>query len=841
MTDRHIAEQRRTKPSADSVAAASRKRQPLLARSNIGFQEAQRLSHTGSFSWQLSPEEITWSEETYRIYEYSPEITPTMEMARRRVHPDDVALFAETALRAKQEGKDFEFAHRLLMPDGSIKNLRVVARAATDRSGRLAGYFGAVMDVTAQRLAQAALEDALKEVQATRDRFQLAIDAIPGLVWSALPDGHIDFLNRRWREYTGLSLEQAGGWGWRAAIHPEDLPGLESYWRSVLASGKPDEKEARLRRGDGVYRWFLFRAVPLYDEAGTLVKWYGQTTDIDDRKQAEQQVRRSEAYLAEAQRLSKTGSFGWNVATGEIFWSAETYCILGYDPTVKPTLEVVFNRVHPDDLGLVRRTVEQASRDGESLDFEHRLLMPDGTVRHVHTVANPVRDSTGEIELVGAVIDITEKKNSELALHETAEALRASEHLARGQAEALAGTLATLSRESEPEKLLEHMLEMIGRQLGAHSVGVWELNPSTGRVHSLANCEDGRLSLATPEQIQASPQIGLTTQYHPIWTEFFRTGAHCVNGDIQADSVRVRIAEIPDSPWYDWQSDVVTNSQAVARQLYARGFAATLSVPTFVAGRVNGAISIRFQQQRTFRPEQIELTRALAQQAMLAIQLMRLSRQSREAAVMAERNRVARDIHDTLAQGFTGVIVQLEAAADATTSGLAKEAEAHVKRAMDLARESLKEARRSVFALRPQALEQGNLCRALEALIRKMTDGTATRATFRVSGDPRRLPGDWEDNLLRIGQELLTNALRHARPGSTVTELAFADSTVRLDFRDDGLGFDPAVHHDGFGLRGIRERVDGMGGELTIDSALGIGTAVAIVLPHAQADTVWQA
>src|SRR5439155_8621372 len=196
----------------------------------------------------------------------------------------------------------------------------------------------------------------LEEVQAVRDQFRLAIDTIPGLVWSALPDGRIDFLNQRWREYTGLALDQAGGWGWRAAIHPEDLPGLESYWRSLLASGEPGEKEARLRRADSVYRWFLFRAVPLYD-AGTLVKWYGQTTDIDDRKQAEQRVRRSEAYLAEAQTLSRTGSFGWMVATGELFWSAETYCILGYDQTVKPTLEHVFQRLHPEDMLLVRHTV----------------------------------------------------------------------------------------------------------------------------------------------------------------------------------------------------------------------------------------------------------------------------------------------------------------------------------------------------------------------------------------------------------------------------------------------------------------------------------------------------
>jgi PAS domain S-box-containing protein len=120
-----------------------------------------------------------------------------------------------------------------------------------------------------------------------RDELRLAIDTIPGLVWTARPDGHIDFLNQRWLEYTGLSLEVASGWGWQVAIHPDDLPALAEYWQSVLAAGTAGETEARLRGHDGEYRWFLFLGVPLYDEQGVLKKWYGQTTDIEDRKRAE--------------------------------------------------------------------------------------------------------------------------------------------------------------------------------------------------------------------------------------------------------------------------------------------------------------------------------------------------------------------------------------------------------------------------------------------------------------------------------------------------------------------------------------------------------------------------
>jgi PAS domain S-box-containing protein len=120
-----------------------------------------------------------------------------------------------------------------------------------------------------------------------QDEIRRAVDTIPGLVWSALPDGQVDFLNLSWCEYTGLGLEEACGWGWQQAICSEDLPGLLAFWRDLLAAGRAGETEARLRRSDGAHRWFLVRVVPLHEEAGPLVRWYGQWTEIEDRKQAE--------------------------------------------------------------------------------------------------------------------------------------------------------------------------------------------------------------------------------------------------------------------------------------------------------------------------------------------------------------------------------------------------------------------------------------------------------------------------------------------------------------------------------------------------------------------------
>ena len=202
-----------------------------------------------------------------------------------------------------------------------------------------------------------------------------------------------------------------------------------------------------------------------------------------------------------------------------------------------------------------------------------------------------------------------------------------------------------------------------------------------------------------------------------------------------------------------------------------------------------------------------------------------------EAAVTAERRRMAREIHDTLAQGLAGVIMQLEAATGARSGSLAAEADRHVERARALARETLAEARRAVQALRPQALEDQELGEALRAMVRQRTAGSAVRADFQMLGVSQPLPPAWEDHLLRVVQEVLANTLRHAGARVFHGQLRFDPGTLRLDLRDDGVGFDPDDSSDGFGLLGVRERVQAMHGQLALASAPGRGTHFAITLP----------
>jgi signal transduction histidine kinase len=193
---------------------------------------------------------------------------------------------------------------------------------------------------------------------------------------------------------------------------------------------------------------------------------------------------------------------------------------------------------------------------------------------------------------------------------------------------------------------------------------------------------------------------------------------------------------------------------------------------------------------------------------------------------------MARDIHDTLAQGFTGVIVQLESAEDAIASGRRKEANQHLRRAGELARRSLHEARRSVHALRPQALQRDNFWEALKGIIRNTTAGTTLRTRFERRGRLRHLLPIWQENLLHIGQEALTNSLKYAHPRNFETRLVFTSKDLRLELRDDGDGFMVRNRHDGLGLAGMRERTEQMGGTLKVTSARGKGTKIVVTVPY---------
>ena len=268
------------------------------------------------------------------------------------------------------------------------------------------------------RESEAALQNAFEQIKKSEARLRQVIDTIPTLAWCNLPDGPNEFLNKGWHEYTGLSPEESHGWGWQVAFHPEDLPPLMKKWAELLASGAPGEIEARLRRFDGVYRWFLIRVEPFRNESGKIVRWYGTSTDIDDRKRAEERLRRSEAFLSEGEQLSQIGSFSWRVATDEITWSEQLYRIYEFEIGVPVTPELIRSRVHPEDVSLIEKMKMVDQSSGAVLEFEWRwrLLMPDHRIKYLHAVARATRGQEDQIEYIAAVQDVTQRIISDQAL-----------------------------------------------------------------------------------------------------------------------------------------------------------------------------------------------------------------------------------------------------------------------------------------------------------------------------------------------------------------------------------------------------------------------------------------
>jgi len=396
---------------------------------------------------------------------------------------------------------------------------------------------------TEREQSQEALTNALAEMQKSESKLRQVIDAIPAMAWSAHPDGTGEFFNKHYLDYVGLPAEHVMDWGWTAAVHPDDLENLSLTWQQMRESETPGEGEVRLRRHDGEYRWFLFRANPVRDESGRVIKWYGMNIDITERKLAleslqanqelldlaqksaaamafdwyvqqeinywspeqealfglapgtfdgtyktwkkmmykpdwpivvdaikhahetgkvtaeyrvvwpdgslhwlstngrmffddagepvrmvgftsdvtrrknvEEELRRSAAFLAQAQQVSRTGSFSWRVATDEITWSEQMYRIYELEPGTTITLDVIHTRVHPEDLTLYEKMVEQARNGSDDFEWQYRLLMPDQSIKYMHAVARATRDQNNELEYIAAVQDITPRRRSQEAL-----------------------------------------------------------------------------------------------------------------------------------------------------------------------------------------------------------------------------------------------------------------------------------------------------------------------------------------------------------------------------------------------------------------------------------------
>ena len=336
------------------------------------------------------------------------------------VHPEDLPHVIQVFTQSIASGSPYEIVQRIRRSDGVYRWFQNNGFPLRGEGGHIVGWCVLLTDVEDRKRA----EDALRESEHNLKRL---VETIPALVWRSTPEGELDYLNQRAVEYLGHTAEGLAGGRWIELVHPDHRDATVRRWLQSATTGSSYKDVYQLRRADGQYRWIQSVGEPFHDVDGRIAHWYGLVIDIEDRKRAEDELRRSEAFLAQGQRLTLTGSLWWDVSTGKVTWSDETFRILDVPTTITPTVELALSRVHPKDLSLVRQIVDQAAREGANVDLEHRLLMPDGSVKHAHVVLQNVSAQPGKPEFVGAVTDITERKRAE------AELRRAYDHLTEAQ------------------------------------------------------------------------------------------------------------------------------------------------------------------------------------------------------------------------------------------------------------------------------------------------------------------------------------------------------------------------------------------------------------------------
>src|SRR6201997_3624979 len=398
-----------------------------LRRSEGYLAEAQKLTHTGSWAWNVRTGVLFWSREIFDIYAYEYlETGPTWPQFLERIHPEDRPQVEQKA-RMEASGKewlDSQIDFRIILPDGTIKHLQSVAHPVRDDSGEITEVVGTVMDVTEQWKARAELEKAFEEIKqrteaARRSERELrdVVNTVPAYVWRTSPEGHVDFVNDRWLQFTGLALEEAFGWNWEAVLHPDDRTRVVADWHTALKNGQAMEREARVRRVDGEYCWWFIRNVPLRDETGKLVRWYGTAIDIEDRKRAEQALRKSEerwrsVFENSAIGVALTDLNGRFLATNHVYQK-----VTGY--TEEELRELAFLDVTHEDYreGNWELITELLEGKRRQFQIEKKYRRKDGSLIWVSNNVSLVPGTERVPRFIMALSeDITERKRAEEAL-----------------------------------------------------------------------------------------------------------------------------------------------------------------------------------------------------------------------------------------------------------------------------------------------------------------------------------------------------------------------------------------------------------------------------------------
>jgi len=380
--------------------------------------ESQRFCHAGSWAWNVVTGETAWSRETYQILGYDPESNLATRAAfLERVHPEDRHLLptAETVEATFREHAGIEFRYRIVLPDGSLKYLHSIGHAIRDEGGEIIELAGTVIDVTERTMSEIALrrnQDLLAQGQ--------SISHTGSWYWNA-NTGEVIWTEEHFRIFGfDPATDQASYQLFRERIHPDDRARVDQIARLAVREARDIDNEYRLVFPDGSMK-YLHSVGRVGSNSWGEIEFVGTVMDVTERKQAEFDLRRNETFLEEAQRLSHTGSWVFNVKTRQnTYWSREENRIFGFDPEKgAPSFDEARNRIHETDRPRVDAAVESAVKERKDFEVDFRIVLPDGAVKHIHSVGYPVLDASGEVEeLVGSSMDLTAQHEAKAALQD---------------------------------------------------------------------------------------------------------------------------------------------------------------------------------------------------------------------------------------------------------------------------------------------------------------------------------------------------------------------------------------------------------------------------------------
>ncbi|MGB7283015.1 MAG: sigma 54-interacting transcriptional regulator, partial [Candidatus Acidiferrum sp.] len=395
--------------------------------------EAQKLSHTGSFGWHASSGGVYWSEETFHIFECDLATKPTVELALERTHPEDRELLQKNFERAAAEKRGCDFEHRLSLPNGSIKYVRVVAHPSpSDEPGSLL-FVGAVTDITESKRAEEALRQSGEQLTTQRAQLDELFKQAPEAVVLLDVQDRVLRINPEFTRIFGYQPEETVGRPINDLIAPEELLSEAETYTHQITHGKPVNAETIRRRKDGSRFPVSIVAVPI-SSADAQIGEYAIYRDISERRRAEEALRQSESYLAEAQRLTHTGSWVWEVSHRDaVYLSDEWYRLYEFNPADgKPNWEKRLERVYPEDRPIWMGAIERAIREKSDYDVEFRIVLAGGRVKSIHTIGHPILNAAGDlVQFVGTSTDITERKLAEEALRRSEGYLAEAQKLTR--------------------------------------------------------------------------------------------------------------------------------------------------------------------------------------------------------------------------------------------------------------------------------------------------------------------------------------------------------------------------------------------------------------------------